>query len=515
MSIAPEVELSPHEAALIKALAGRPATFLDELAATAGLELAQARSAIERLKMKDAVEQVAEEVSAAVVLSDKGVEYAERGMPELRLWATLEQGPAPISALQKRDDMDKAEAGAAFGALKKAKVLELNKGQASLVEGADRGELDARQAFLASLSDGATNKPLGGLTPTLSLDELSEQQQAWIKDKRLKACFKVSETKNRSYALTELGAALTERAAASDDEVAQLSSEMLRERSWEGKRFRRYAIGKPPRLIGGARNGYRAFFDKVRGKLVALGFEEMRGSLVDNEFWTMDALFMPQFHPAREIHDVYFVEEPSHAKEVAEPHLSNVAQAHEGGGATGTKGWGYEFDRERTRRLILRSQGTVLSARTVASAPKIPGKYFSTARCFRYDDVDATHAPDFFQLEGIVLGERISLRHLLGLLKLFASEIAEAKEIRAVPAYFPFTEPSVEVHIKHPTQGWMEMGGAGIFRPEVSKSLGVDCPVIAWGLGLDRMAMVALGVEDIRHLFTNNLPRGLADTRKY
>ncbi|MBU1487589.1 phenylalanine--tRNA ligase subunit alpha, partial [bacterium] len=124
---------------------------------------------------------------------------------------------------------------------------------------------------------------------------------------------------------------------------------------------------------------------------------------------------------------------------------------------------------------------------------------------FRYDAVDSTHAPDFFQVEGIVLGEEINFRHLLGLLKLFATEIARAEEMKFVPAYFPFTEPSVEVHMKHPSLGWMELGGAGIFRPEVTKPQGVDVPVIAWGLGLDRMAMVALGISDIRDLFSNDL----------
>ncbi|MFY4730339.1 phenylalanyl--tRNA ligase subunit alpha, partial [Nitrospira sp. BLG_2] len=155
--------------------------------------------------------------------------------------------------------------------------------------------------------------------------------------------------------------------------------------------------------------------------------------------------------------------------------------------------------------LVLRSQGTAVSARTLAASPSIPGKYFSIARCFRYDQVDATHATDFFQVEGIVLGEDINFRTLLGLLNLFAREVAQAKEAKFLPAYFPFTEPSVELHVRHPRLGWMELGGAGLFRPEVTLPLGVTVPVIAWGLGLDRMAMVALGIHDIRELFTDNL----------
>ncbi|HEX6532411.1 MAG TPA: phenylalanyl--tRNA ligase subunit alpha, partial [Nitrospira sp.] len=118
---------------------------------------------------------------------------------------------------------------------------------------------------------------------------------------------------------------------------------------------------------------------------------------------------------------------------------------------------------------------------------------------------DATHATDFFQVEGIVLGEDINFRTLLGLLNLFAREVAQAKEVKFLPAYFPFTEPSVEMHVRHPRLGWMELGGAGLFRPEVTLPLGVDVPVIAWGLGLDRMAMVALGIHDIRELFTDSL----------
>src|SRR4029078_5206022 len=223
------------------------------------------------------------------------------------------------------------------------------------------------------------------------------------------------------------------------------------------------------------------------------------------EFWNMDALFMPQFHPARDIHDVYFVKEPTHASSIPEPFLSHVAQAHQNGGETGSTGWNYSFNADRARRLVLRSQGTAVSAHTLAAQPAVPGKYFSIARCFRYDQVDATHAPDFFKVEGIVLGKDINFRTLLGLLNLFAREVAQAKQVKFLPAYFPFTEPSVELNVRHRRLGWMELGGAGLFRPEVTLPLGVSVPVIAWGLGLDRMAMVALGIHDTRGVSPTNL----------
>jgi phenylalanyl-tRNA synthetase alpha chain len=295
------------------------------------------------------------------------------------------------------------------------------------------------------------------------------------------------------------------------EEINQLTPDLLKDGGWRGKTFRKYNIGlKPSRIAAGKKHPYREFLDLVKAKLVAMGFEEMRGPLVESEFWNNDALYMPQFHPARDIHDVYFVKDPQYARSIPEPYLSQVTQTHRSGWKTGSVGWRYLFDAQRAKRLVLRSQGTAVSSRTLAGQspngePKIPGKYFSMARCFRYDQVDATHACDFFQVEGIVLGEEINFRTLLGLLQLFAVEVAKAKEVKFLPAYFPFTEPSVELHVRHPKLGWMELGGAGLFRPEVTLPLGVEVPVIAWGLGLDRMAMVALDIADIRDLFSTDL----------
>jgi phenylalanyl-tRNA synthetase alpha chain len=346
------------------------------------------------------------------------------------------------------------------------------------------------------------------------LSSFSETQRSAIqanfhKRGKSKGIFRITEKKSRLYTLTgagrELLGLLRERGVAAE-EASALTPEMLKQGTWKDKKFRAYNIAlNPPRQSIGRKHPYKEFLDFVKYKFIGMGFEEMRGPLVENEFWDMDALFMPQFHPARDIHDVYFVKEPGSSKKIEEPFGRRVAAAHKDGGKTGSTGWRYAFDLERAKRLILRSQGTAVSARTLASGPKVPGKYFSIARCFRYDAVDATHAPDFYQVEGIVLGEDINFKTLLGLLKLFGQEIAKASEFQFRPAYFPFTEPSVELHVKHPELGWMELGGAGMFRPEVTVPLGVNVPVIAWGLGLDRMAMVALSIQDIRDLFSRDL----------
>ncbi|MCK9417874.1 MAG: phenylalanine--tRNA ligase subunit alpha [Nitrospirae bacterium] len=484
---------------------GEPLTAIALLKAS-GLDESRLDMASGWLQSKGLLEVKDESVTSLVSLTETGTEFLEKGTPEMRIINALREGKQfTVKDIIQTWGMDPSEVSSAVGALKEAKVVQVAQGGVLvLVVGADISVYE----FFTGLIMTVAGKELRDLT------SFSEGQQAALtanfhKRGKGKGIFRINEKKNRTYDLTndgqELLRLIRERGVVAE-EASMLTPEMLKLRTWKNKKFRAYNIAlNPPRQSIGRKHPYKEFLDFVKYKFVGMGFEEMRGPLVENEFWDMDALYMPQFHPARNIHDVYFVKEPVACREIEAPFGRNVATAHKNGGKTGSTGWRYPFDIERAKRLILRSQGTAVSARTLASGPKVPGKYFSIARCFRYDSVDATHAPDFYQVEGIVLGEDINFKALLGLLKLFGQEIARAGEFQFRPAYFPFTEPSVELHVKHPELGWMELGGAGIFRPEVTRPLGVNVPVIAWGLGLDRMAMVALGIKDIRDLFSRDL----------
>jgi phenylalanyl-tRNA synthetase alpha chain len=463
--------------------------------------------AVEWLLAKSLVTIQTETVTPMVSLTKVGEEYYQTASPIERVLAAAREATGTgrrltIPDLQSQGGLDPSDVSKAVGRLKKEGVLLIIQGGCIETTGRPSPTTDALRALLGQVHDSPKE-----------LKSFSDSDRQIIEDYAVKRGnakepFRVDERVTRSFVLSQDGARATEQLLKQGvaEEVSQLSPDLLKDGSWRHKRFRKYTISlRPPRIGTGKKHPYREFLDTVKTKLVSMGFQEMRGALVETEFWDMDALFMPQFHPARDIHDVYFVKEPSHAASMDEAILSHVAKVHENGAETGSTGWGYSFDIQRAKRLVLRSQGTAVSARTLASAPSVPGKYFSIARCFRYDQVDATHATDFFQVEGIVLGEDINFRTLLGLLNLFAREVAQAKEVKFLPAYFPFTEPSVEMHVRHPRLGWMELGGAGLFRPEVTLPLGVTVPVIAWGLGLDRMAMVALGIHDIRELFTDNL----------
>ena len=515
MAADPEVDaasLHPLEVKLIGSFAPDTPDTLARLATRAGIDIAHARSAVERLREKGIVAVAREDVRTLVSLTDRGAELARHDLLALRIMdiAARESGTSrdTLSRHPRVTAHDLEDIGSAIGELKRTGAITIA-GGGTLVP--------TESAATATAPLRATQDLIGRIADagSIALEDLDNTDRERIQNlsrKRGKGrgVFFLREDRERWFLLTDAGKALRSRAqerSGEGDEISQVTPEMLAGGEWRARRFRPYDVTlRPRRVVVGGRHPYREFLDDVRRRLLSMGFAEMRGPLVETEFWNMDALFMPQFHSAREIHDVYFVKEPTHCRELPEEIVSRVAEAHTGGGSTGSRGWGYTFDRKRTHRLVLRSQGTALSARWLGRAT-VPGKYFSVARCFRYDTVDATHAPDFFQIEGIVLEPDITFRQLLGLLTLFAREFARSDEVRFAPAYFPFTEPSVEVHMRHPNPriGWTELGGAGIFRPEVTRPQGVEVPVIAWGLGLDRMAMVALGIDDIRDLFTPDL----------
>lgn len=404
--------------------------------------------------------------------------------------------------------VEQKDIGSAFGPLSKEGVFKMNAEKKVEYTGV---QLPARISMTSALLEKAS-KAENCILDNASLSKEEQTVIATLAKKRgvSDSPFKIIERETVVFKLLPNAKDVAEtlrKTGVTGNEIGEVTPKMLSSGEWKNGVFRGYNIAVPPaRVIPGRTNPYVQFLESVKDKLCSLGFQEFDGPLVETEFWNGDALFMPQFHAARDIHDVYRIKNPTHAKSIEEPYLTNIANVHKDGGNSGSRGWNYEFDNEFTRRLILRSQGTVLSAHQLHKA-EIPGKYFGIARCFRYDKVDATHLSDFYQTEGIVLGKDVNLKTLLGFLEMFAKEIAGATEVKYVPGYFPFTEPSIEVHIKHPVLGWFELGGSGIFRPEVTKAMGVDCPVLAWGIGIDRMALMALGLNDLRELFCEDIER--------
>ncbi len=348
-----------------------------------------------------------------------------------------------------------------------------------------------------------------------------EESETYKKDKELQATIEqlkkrkaiiVEEKIQRILLLTKEGKQAIEAGAADlivgAKEITQLTPELIIKGEWKKTRFQKYNIEAPVANTWiGKKHPYLSFLDEVREKLIQLGFQEMTGTAVELSFFNFDALYTPQDHPARELDGIYYIKNPKYGDTAKYGKaVQCVKETHENGDRTGSTGWGYQYSEQEAKRLILRGHGTCLSARTLLSKDlKIPSKHFSIARVYRPEVVDKTHLSEFNQVEGIVVDEKLTLRDLLGVLGKFAKEIAGAEKIRFKPDYFPFTEPSVELSAYREGVGWVEFGGSGIFRPEVTKPLGIKVPVIAWGLGVDRLFMMRACMDDIRCIFSQDL----------
>ncbi|RME04347.1 MAG: phenylalanine--tRNA ligase subunit alpha [Planctomycetota bacterium] len=244
---------------------------------------------------------------------------------------------------------------------------------------------------------------------------------------------------------------------------------------------------------------------QTRQAFLELGFLEIVSPCVESAFWDFDALFQPQDHPAREMQDTFYLEHPREGKLPASSLVRKVSRTHEDGGDTGSKGWGYRWSGKLARQLVLRTHTTASTVRALASHPRPPLKVFCVGRVFRNETISFKHLPEFHQVDGIIVDERGSFATLLGTLRAFYRKMG-FDSVKFKPAFFPYTEPSAEVFVWMESKGeWIEMGGAGLFRPEVTEPLGCKVPVLAWGLGLERLAMLRYGVDDIRSLYWSDM----------
>ncbi len=307
----------------------------------------------------------------------------------------------------------------------------------------------------------------------------------------------------RSAKLTDEGRKVVEMGIEIKEEISQLTPEIIRSGKWKELDIRKYDVNAfAPAVYGGKSHPMGRIIDEIREIFISMGFTEIEGDYVQSAFWDMDALFMPQDHPAREMQDTFYLKRPAKVEIDMPEYIEKVKAVHENGGGI-SRGWGYQWSPDEAQKGMLRTHTTVNSVRYLAEGHEPPFRVMSIGRVFRREAIDSTHLPEFHQIEGIACEEGANLKMLIGLLKEFYSRMG-FDEIRVRPAYFPYTEPSLEVEVMFNGK-WLELGGAGIFRPEVTETFGVKYPVLAWGLGLERLAMLRLGLKDLRELYNNDL----------
>jgi len=311
----------------------------------------------------------------------------------------------------------------------------------------------------------------------------------------------IKQEKTFFVSATDEGLKTGKEAEARKGELNEFTPEMIVSGKWKEAKFRKYNVEAPvEKPLHGSAHPLQVYIEKIKRIFLNMGFEEMEGPEIESSFWNFDALFQPQDHPARELADTFYLSKPGYMyypKEVAE----KVREAHE-------KGWKYSWNPGVAEQPVLRTHTTCVSARTLAEigeSKKKPGKYFSIGRVYRNEATDYKHLAEFTQVEGIVVWENANFVNLQGCLKEFYNQLG-FKKIKFVPHYFPYTEPSMEIHVyDEQRKEWIELGGSGIFRPEVSIPLWGKYPVLAWGLSVERLPLLKYSLKDIRTFYQNDL----------
>ena len=438
--------------------------------------------------------EISESITSTVSLGPEGEEAAKAGLLESRIWDWMQDAAAAERTMQGlfAAGFERHEAGPGVGLLK-AMGVRVEAG--ALVcddEESVATTIASRASFIQSLAESPKEAE--------SLDSALVEHFASRKN-----LIATEDSTARTWTLTKAGAATDAATLEEVTQIGQLTPELLQGDSWRDAEFKSFDVNAPaPIPAGGRPHPMQALIGRIRSVFLEMGFSEIEGDYVQSAGWNMDALFIPQSHPARTMQDTFYLDEPA-SVEVAPEMLDLWARVHEHGHDTGSKGWGGSFDKTEAQKGLLRTHTTVNTIRHIAENPNQPCRVFGIGRVFRQETLDRTHLPEFHQIEGIIHEPDANLPMLISTLKTFYAKMGYP-DVRVRPAYFPYTEPSVEVEVYWRGE-WLELGGSGIFRPEVTEPLGTEWPVCAWGMGLERLAMLVLGLDDIRELYQPDLER--------
>src|SRR3989344_1374893 len=464
-----------------------------EIKNKSGLDKVSVLRALSFLEKKGVLSLIIED-KRIIDLGTNGIYYKKNHLPERRLIIFLEKNNhSTLEEAEKKAGLSENEFRAALGALKSKALIDLKNGKISL----KAGKIELAKKFLEERILDLLPYEEHKLSPEMkhALNLLSKRKD--IIENRIEQEIKI--------VLNEIGKGLAGKEIESDL-IEEVNSEIIKNWTKDNK-FRKYDINsKAPEIYGGKKHFVNQAVDYAKRIWLDMGFKEMGGEKVVSSFWNFDCLYTPQDHPVREMQDTFFIKDVK-AKIKEASIMDRVKKAHENG-VGNSLGWRYIWQEKEAEKVILRTHTTAISAKTLSGLKKdnLPVKYFAVGKCFRNETVDWSHGFEFNQTEGIVVDRNANFRHLLGYLKEFFRKMG-FENIRFTPSYFPYTEPSVEIHVYHEGKKiWLELGGAGIFRPEVViPLLGEYIPVLAWGPGFDRMLMDYYKIQDLREMYGNDL----------
>jgi phenylalanyl-tRNA synthetase alpha chain len=463
---------------LVELRSGRPLS-LDAMASTTGLKIDQLRRGIERLKLKGCI-HVREFSKTIISLGSNGLEAIDKGMPERRLINALKAGYKDLKSIKKSGLLDGRDLEAAVN---KAKIQNRWIKQ-STAEAGDRIFILNESADQTSQEEKLIERIS---KQSIQISDLSQEELNALNLLRKRPNF-VNEINHKDIQLevTPLGLQVYDRT----DLLPKLSSKL--------NDIPIDVISRVSSAYPGRTHPLTDLIEEIKEIFVSLGFTEIEGETIQSAFWNFDALFIPQDHPAREMQDTFYLKDMKRIDTARSQQIQGVSQTH-------NKWWNYTWDLAKSERLVLRTHTTPVTLRYLADNGTENARIFSIGKVFRNEKMSYKHLVEFSQVEGVVTGSNVSLTDLMGLQTEFYKKLG-IKRVKFWPTYFPYTEPSLQSMIFNDNlDRWVELFGMGIFRPQVTEPLGIINPVLAWGGGIERIAMLRFGLSDVRDIYNNKL----------
>ncbi len=488
--------LHPLERKLLQVMKTKKPKTLELLQRESGLKQVEVMRALQWLSNKKIIELKSSK-KKLILLDSNGEQVKKSGLPEKQVILFLKKKKQASLPILKKEFGEVI--GFSIGLLKKKAAITTEK----TVKGLILSITSVGEKLLEkeSLEEKFLKKDF-----PMNEDELTDEERFALNNLKSRKNFLKLETKNiYTFKTTRLFTDITKQEMFNESYIEKLSPEILKSGLWKKMKFRPYDIhADVPMLNVGKSHYVNQAIDYIKKIWLSMGFEEMQGTKAQSAFWDLDALFVPQDHPAREMQDTFYLDvKPAKLPKV----FDAVKKMHEQGDED-SKGWQSKFLKEISQKVLLRTHTTVLSALEIYNLKEedLPKKFFKVDKVYRNEAMDWKHLFELHQVEGIVVDENANFTHLLGYIKEFYAKMGYNK-IRVRPGHFPYTEPSVEVeYFNKNKKAWVELGGAGMIRPEVTKMLfGKEIPVLAWGQGMERAISQYYDIHDIRDLYNNDI----------
>ena len=451
------------EKKILETLQKLPNQTPEQLSKNTELSIDQIRRGIEWLRLKD-LALVNESEKITFSLGPNGLDSFKNGLPERKLINLLKDKPKTFEEI--RSVLSGAGFNVAIANAKKNGWIKIEKNNSDSLVSIKEKPVETPEEKLLSL--------IG--EKTISQEEVSNPLAMKILLSRPNYVVQTSQ-KSKIVSLTD--AALSLDTSISSSGAIDVEADV-------------------PSVFAARTHPLQDTIDEIREIFVNLGFSEILGNMTQSSFWNFDALFTPQDHPARELQDTFYLENTESKNPASSSQIKNVSSSHK-------KNWKYDWKLSESQKMVLRTHTTCVTIKHLAEQKPDNARIFSVGRVFRNEKVSYKHLVEFNQIEGIVIGNNTTLRDLMGIQKEFYKKLGLTK-IKFWPTFFPYTEPSLQTMVYNEKLGkWIELFGMGIFRPEVTKPLRIDKPVLAWGGGIERIAMLKYELDDVREFYNNNL----------